>query len=134
MATLLAHIVVKPGCEAQFESVARSLYTATHETESGVRRYEYWRGADERSYYTLLSFDDHRAFIVHQASDHHEAASPTIGESVESIRLEWVDPIEDASPLPATHAQTAPGDASELALRYTDRYAAQVAAWWLALR
>jgi quinol monooxygenase YgiN len=134
MATLLAHITLKPGCEERFESVARTLYERTHAVETQVRRYEYWRGADERTYYTLLSFDDHRAFITHQTSEHHEAASPAIGELVESLRLEWVDPLAAASPLCATDMQHAPPYADELVVRYTDRFAAQVAAWWLALR
>ena len=134
MATLLAHITVRPGCEAQFEEVARNLYVATHAAEIGVRRYEYWRGAEERMFYTLLSFDDHQAFIAHQTSDHHETASPKIGELVESIRLEWVDPIDGASPLGATEMLPAPPDADDLTLTYTDRYAARIAAWWLPLR
>jgi quinol monooxygenase YgiN len=134
MATLLAHITVKPGCESRFESVARTLYDATHANETGMLRYEYWRGADDRTYYTLLSFDDHRAFITHQTSEHHEEASPTIGELVESLRLEWVDPIEGASSLPATDMQQALPDADALVVEYTDRYAAHIAAWWLALR
>ena len=134
MATLLAHITVKPGSEERFEAVARALHEATHRNETAVRQYDYWRGADERSYYTLLSFDDHRGFIAHQTSDHHELASPMIRDFVESIRLEWVDPVDGASNLPPTVTQTAPADADELTLVYTDRFAAQVADWWLALR
>ena len=134
MATLLAHITVRPGSEAEFEAVARTLYERTHATETAVTYYEYWRGADPRTYYTLLSFDDHRAFIAHQTSTHHEAASPVIRRLVESIRLEWVDPIDGASPLPSTEMQPAPEGADALTLEYTDRFAAVVAEWWLALR
>ncbi|WP_040493604.1 putative quinol monooxygenase [Ilumatobacter nonamiensis] len=134
MATLLAHITVKPGCEDAFEQIARTLYERTHADETDVRRYEYWRGADPQTYYTLLSFDDHRAFIVHQVSDHHEEASPAIGQVVENIHLEWVDPIVGASPLVPTDMQPAPEGASDLAVTYTDRYAASVADWWLAQR
>lgn len=134
MATLLAHITVKPGSEERFEGIAQELYARTHAEETGVLRYEYWRGSDPRTYYTLLSFDDHRAFIRHQTSDHHETASPAIGETVESLRLEWVDPIADASPLPVTDAQGAPDGADDLTVKYTDRFAADVADWWLAQR
>ena len=102
MATILAHITVKPGAEARFETIARELYAATHEHETAVRRYEYWRGADARTYYTLLSFESFPAFILHQTSAHHEAASPALGEVIEALRLEWVDPIAGASPLVAT--------------------------------
>ena len=134
MATLLAHITVRPGSEDEFEAVARTLYERTHATESAVRRYEYWRGAEPRTYYTLLAFDDHRAFIDHQTSDHHEAASPVIRQLVESIRLEWVDPIDGASALRSTEMQPAPDGADALTLDYTDRFAAVVAEWWLAQR
>jgi quinol monooxygenase YgiN len=134
MATLLAHITVKPGAETRFEQVARTLFEQTHAGEADVRRYEYWRGAEPRTYYSLLSFDDHAGFITHQTSDHHETASPQIGAVVESIRLEWVDPIGGASGLSATETSTAPDGADELVIKYTKQYAAQVADWWLALR
>jgi quinol monooxygenase YgiN len=134
MATLLAHITLKPGSETQFEAIARRLYERTHADESGIVRYEYWRGATPSTYYTLLSFVDHRAFIAHQTSDHHEAASPQLGALVADIRLEWVDPIGGAGDLAPTSTQAAPTDADELTTRYTDRFAADVADWWLALR
>lgn len=134
MATILAHLTVKPGAEARFEQIARDLYTATHDHESSVLRYEYWRGAAERTYYTLLSFTDFAAFIVHQTSPHHESAGPQLGTVLELIRLEWVDPIAGASDLPPTHHVAASDDADELTRRYTDRYSAQIADWWLAQR
>jgi len=134
MTTILAHITVKAGCEAEFEAIASKLYAESHELEPDIRRYEYWRGADERTYYTLLSFDDQQAFITHQTSDHHEIASPQIGTVVEAIKLEWVDPMTNASPLAPTNAQDAPADADELTTLYTERFAAQVADWWLSLR
>lgn len=134
MATFLAHITVRAGHEARFEAIAQKLYEDTHSSETKVRRYEYWRGERPRSYYTLLSFDDHRAFMEHQTSDHHESASPSIGEVCEEVRLEWVDPIASASPLPPTNHQDADADADELTQKYTTRYAAVVADWWLALR
>jgi quinol monooxygenase YgiN len=134
MATLLAHITVKPGSESRFEDVVRTLHERTHATETGVRHYEYWRGAEPGTYYTLLSFDDHRAFIAHQTSDHHETASPMIGEMVAGLRLEWVDPVDGASALPHTAMQEAPPGADALTTKYTERFAADVADWWLALR
>ncbi len=130
MATILAHITVRPESEADFEALARTLYERTHATESGVRHYEYWRGAAPRTYYTLLSFDDHRAFIAHQTSDHHETASPQLGRMIESLRLEWVDPVPGASDLPPTEMQSALPDADALTVEYTDRFAAVIADWW----
>lgn len=134
MATILAHLTVKPGAEARFEEIARNLYAGTHAHETGVLRYEYWRGASERSYYTLLAFTDFPAFIAHQTSPHHESASPQLGTVLESIRLEWVDPVAGASDLPATDNAPVADDADDLTRRYAQRYAAQIADWWLALR
>ena len=134
MATILAHLTIKPGCEKRFEEMAQELHDGTHAHETKVQRYEYWRGEQPRTYYTLLSFDDHRAFIEHQVSDHHETASPRLGEVCEKIRLEWVDPVEASSPLPPTDHQDAPADADDLTKTYAERYAAKVADWWLALR
>jgi quinol monooxygenase YgiN len=134
MATILAHLRVKPGAEARFEAIARELHDHTHAHESGVRRYEYWRGAEERTYYALLAFDDVNTFIAHQTSDHHETAAPLLGDVLEALRLEWVDPITGASPLAPTRAQQPPVDADELFVRYHTRYAAQIADWWAPLR
>lgn len=134
MATILAHITVRPGAEARFEEIARELHAQTHAHESDVRRYEYWRGADARTYYSLLSFDTFLDFLVHQTSEHHETASPQLGDVIEGMRLEWVDPIAGASPLTPTDAQRVPDDADELTRRYGARFAPQVAEWWQQLR
>jgi hypothetical protein len=79
----------------------------------------------------LLAFDDHRGFIAHQTSDHHETASPDLGRLIERIRLEWLDPIDGAAPLGPTEMQPAPDDADALTVKYTERYAAMIADWWL---
>lgn len=134
MATILAHIKVRPGTEEQFESIAKVLHQATHARESNVRAYGYWRGAQPRSYYTLLSFPDFLGFMAHQTSDHHEAASPELGPLMESVRLEWVDPIQGASVLAPTNSQAVPDDADDLTRRYAVRFAAEIADWWLPLR
>lgn len=131
MATILAHITVKPGCAARFEQIAAELYRATHDHEPNVRRYEYWRGAEPDTYYTLLSYDTFAEFIEHQASDHHETASPQLSEVLAGIRLEWVDPLPDASPLGRTRASgSPPEDVEQLSRRYWQRYSAQIADWW----
>jgi quinol monooxygenase YgiN len=134
MATILAHIRVNEGKEAQFEAIAQMLYERTHATETGVRHYEYWRGAAPRTYYTLLAFDDFATFIAHQTSPHHEEASPQFVGVFESFRLEWVDPIQGASDLPPTASQELPADADELTKVYAQRFAADIAAWWQGLR
>jgi quinol monooxygenase YgiN len=130
MATILAHITVKPGEEQRFEALARSLYADTHAHETQVLRYEYWRGADPGSYFTLLSFADAAAFWAHQVSDHHEEAAAALGEVLASIRLEWVDPLHGASPLPSTTAQDVGVDADEATRRAARLFAPRIAAWW----
>ncbi len=134
MATILAHIRVKAGAEARFEELARGLYPATHEQETRVQRYEYWRGAEPGLYYSLLAFDDHLAFLDHQTSDHHEAAAVGLADVIDDIRLEWVDPIVGASPLPPTEAQELPDDADNLTKRYYRFFFPQIADWWGPLR
>ena len=134
MATYLAHIQIKRGREADFERIVATLFRESHFREPGVRRYEYWRGATEGAYYGLGAFDDVRAFIDHQTSDHHEDPGPDLREVIDTIRVEWVDPVGSASPLPPTDPQPLPDGASALAARYRDRFAVDVPAWWRLLR
>ena len=134
MATILAHITVKPGAEAQFEQISRDLYRASHAGEEGLLRYEFWRGSEPCTYYTLLSFSDFRAFIAHQTSEHHESASPQLGSVLAGLRLEWVDPVQGACELPSTEAQDLSDATDELTRAYAKRFAAQVANWWQDLR
>jgi quinol monooxygenase YgiN len=133
MATLLAHIRVRPGAEKRFEQIARELHDATHACERGVRRYEYWRGAEPGTYYTLESFGDFAGFLAHEASPHHVAALPALREVLQDVRLEWLDPIVGASPLKPTHLPPRP-DAIDLAQAERERYGAKVQDWWLPLR
>lgn len=128
MATILAHINVVEGKAQDFERIASEMYRATHESESGVKRYEYWRGETPGMYYCLLAFDDFRAFLAHQTSPHHEA--PDWGAVLAGIRLEWVDPLPGGSALPSTQPQEIAEDASELMKQYAQTYAVARADWW----
>ena len=130
MATLLAHIQVKPGKEDEFEAFAAELYGETHRNESGCIRYEYWRGAEACFYYSLLSFDDFHAFLRHQVSDHHETAAPRIQDICLSVKLEWIDPVGAASPLPPTRMQGLTKDADSKTERYHELFAAVMQDWW----
>lgn len=134
MATILAHITVRPGSEAEFESISRDLYAQSHATEDGLLRYEYWRGSEPNTYYTLLSFRDFAAFIAHQTSEHHESASPRLGGVLAGLRLEWLDPVDGAAPLPRTEAQDLSHVADELTRLYAERFAARIAPWWASVR
>ena len=134
MATILAHIKVKPGCEAQFEQISKVLYGASHGSEPGLLRYEYWRGSEPQTYYTLLAFTDFRAFIAQQTSEHHEVASPLLGSVLAGLRLEWVDPVQGGSELPPTENQDLSDSLDELTRTYAKRFAAQGAPWWNEVR
>ena len=130
MATLLAHIQVKEGREAEFEAIAAELYRETHARDAGCLRYEYWRSAERGLYYALLSFADFHSFLRHQASDHHEAATPRIGDTCENVKLEWVDPVGASSSLPPTEMQHLPEGADEKTALYHKMFAAVVQEWW----
>ena len=130
MATILAHILIKDGKEDEFESIAATLHEASHASEPRLRAYGYWRGQTPRTYYTLLAFDDYLGFMAHQTSDHHEAAALVLRSCIESMSLEWVDPVQGASKLVASNSQDLPVDASPLLVRYAEMMPAQVAAWW----
>ncbi len=135
MATILAHITVNPGRENRFEELARTLYAATNEREPGVRRYEYWRGAEPRTYYTLLSFADYAAFLAHQTSPHHEGAASELGPVIAAMQIEWVDPIAGASPLPPSEEPSHPLPVTDdRTRRYAAAFPPAIAPWWLAQR
>ena len=134
MSTLIAHITVVEGGESTFESLAAELFEISHRVEPGLRLYEYWRSATPREYYAIVACDDFRAFIAHQTSEHHETYGPRLGTVIESIRLEFVDPVRGATTLGATVMQEPLPDANELTIAYSRRFAAQIADWWQPLR
>lgn len=130
MATLLAHLRVRPGCEERFDELARRLHAASWAAEPDLVRYEYFRATDPRMYYCLLSFPNEAAFLRHQASDHHEAETRELRDLLESSTFEWVDPLEGASPLQPTQATGPTEGASDLELAYHRAMAVIAADWW----
>lgn len=134
MSTLLAKIQIHPGKEAEFEDLMAYMYEQTHSTEAGVLRYEYWRGREVGFYYCLLSFPDSNAFWRHQDSDHHEGEMQRFADCIAELDLEVVDPVQGASPLPATVAGELAPDASASLIQQSELYPITVQDWWLALR
>jgi quinol monooxygenase YgiN len=130
MATILAHITVREGCERRFEAIAAELFDATHRDEAGVQRYEYWRAQQERRYYALLSFIDYRTFLKHQSSNHHESVTAELGDVIEHMDLEWVDPLGSASTLGPTRSQSLDDDATDVERAYNKTMAPRIAHWW----
>ena len=133
MATILAHIRIKLGHEATFEALCRGLFEISHAKDVGLLRYEYWRSQDQGCYYCLLAFADFRAFIAHQTSDHHESASAPLMSAIEDLRLEWLDPVDGASPLPATRPQALDDRGDERLRRYAELFGVELAPWWAPL-
>ena len=129
MATLLAHIQIKPGKEEKWEAIMRDMVHHTFATEEGVLRYEYWKGHEENSYYCLLSFKDKWAFYHHQMSDHHEGHD--FADVLAGIKLEYVGPVAGAGGgLPPTEDPPLPPDASEAMKTAQERFPLSIPAWW----
>ena len=130
MATILAHIKIRAGKEARFEELAEELYASSHGVEKKLLRYEYWRGQEPGRYYTLLAFEDYHGFLEHESSPHHLDATPELRRIIEEIKLEFLDPVPNASPLPSTVVQGAPPNASEVVANYAKRIPVTIASWW----
>ena len=128
MATILAHIEIKPGTEAQWEAIMSDMVSHTFAHEDGVLRYEYFKGQSPLHYYCLLSFEDKWAFYVHQASEYHE------GHDFESvlanIELEYLDPVKGACDLPPTLNPPLPVDATDTQRATEAIFPISVPGWW----
>ena len=135
MSSLLAHIKIVEGQEQKFEELSKELYKQSHANEDCIIRYEYYRGRERGSYYTLLVYPTYLDFLLkHQISEYHEAAGAQYDGVIEDINLEWLDPIDDAAPVGVTEMQKVPEDASDLAKEYGVSHAAEVKDWWIKLR
>jgi quinol monooxygenase YgiN len=127
--TLLAHLKIKPGMAEKWEAIMRDMVKETFAHETGVKRYEYWKGEGELSYYCLLSFDDKWAFYAHQMSPHHEGHD--FAEVLADIRLEYVDPVDGAGGgLARTEDPPLPADATEEQRTAQERFPLTIPAWW----
>ncbi|MEM8917726.1 MAG: antibiotic biosynthesis monooxygenase family protein [Pseudomonadota bacterium] len=129
MTTLLAHIWIKPDKLDKFEAITADMVKQTLETETGVARYEYWKGQEENFFYCLLSFQDKWAFYRHQMSDHHEGHD--FADVIADIRLEYVDPVEGAGGgLTQTMDPALTDDMEENMKIAQERYPVEIASWW----
>jgi len=134
MSTLLAKIQIHAGQEEEFEEVMAFMYRQTHDTEEGVLRYEYWRGSELGFYYCLLSFKDAPTFWRHQASDHHEGEMARFARCIAELDLEVIDPVQEASPLPATQEGAVSDADSDAVKAAADAYPIAIKSWWSAHR
>jgi quinol monooxygenase YgiN len=126
-----ARLTVDPDRIDEFETHARRLWEETHRREPGCRRYEYVRLPGRGHYLTLMTFDDHAAFLTHQASAHHmEIAAGPMRELVTSIVLELGETVAGAAGTVADPA-TAPLDVDPaLVQHYAARYPAPDFSGW----
>ncbi|MFT5011368.1 MAG: quinol monooxygenase YgiN [Patiriisocius sp.] len=127
MTTILAHIEIHEGTEEKWEAIMKDMVAETMK-EDGVLRYEYFKAQKPNAYYCLLAFKDKWAFYRHQNSDHHEGHD--FAEVLKSISLEYLDPVEEASPLPHTEdpALTEEMDAGMKSAQ--KNYPTAMADWW----
>ncbi|MBL6687088.1 MAG: antibiotic biosynthesis monooxygenase [Pseudomonadales bacterium] len=128
MTTLLAHITIKSGQENKFEAIMKDMVAQTLSQEEGVLRYEYYKGQAANHYYCLLAFKDKWAFYRHQNSDHHEGHD--FGAVLESIRLEYLGPVQDANSLPPTVDLPLTDAQDESMARAEKSYPIAVPDWW----
>lgn len=133
MSTLLAKAKLKPQFEDFFEDIARVVFQATHDNESAMVRYEYFRGTDDRTYYVLLSFENFEGFMEHQVADYHHNVD--FMDCFEEFRLEWVDPIEGVSPLVQSETQGTLDDSRDDRWnQYVENHSEVTPKWWLSQR
>ena len=128
MATILAHIEIQPGKEEEWEAIMSDMVTRTFAEEENVLRYEYHKGQKPNFYYCLLSFTDKWAFYLHQASDYHEGHD--FAAVIANLELEYLDPVQGASGLPATENPPLPADASEVLRQTEAAFPIAIAEWW----
>ena len=128
MATLMVRLQVRPGMETRFEAMITELVDQTLAHETGVIRYEYWKGQAPRTWYAFLSFTSKIAFFTHQDADYHR--NQPYDDCVESMQLEWLDPVNGASPLPRTVNPPLPAGTPPNLVEWEQRSPIQLADWW----
>lgn len=132
MLAVTAQLQVRRTAIAEFEVLAAALWQQSHANEPGLRRYEYIRRAAPGSYLVLMLFDNHEAFITHQASDHHAELAGQMRELIVSIEVELGDPIDGAFGEPDGLVRSDQQPVIHPARRtaYAARYAMPAAIWW----
>jgi quinol monooxygenase YgiN len=132
MLAVTAFVRVDPAAVPEFEVLAAALWQQSHAAEPGLRRYEYVRRGDPGSYLVLMLFDDHDAFIIHQASDHHAQLAGRMRDLIVSIDVELGEPVVAAfgSPDQLGQSETAPVIDPVRRAEYAMRYPLPPATWW----
>lgn len=104
MPGFIAKLVVKEGCEAEFERLQDELARLTEEHEPGTEVYDVIRHQESpRTYVCYARFKDQAAFDEHQASSFHERLVPPILDCLaEDMELSFYDGVSVLSRSSAT--------------------------------
>ena len=127
---LVARVTIDPTQVAAFESVAGRQWEATHRAEPGCHRYEYVRLVTPGEYLALMEFDDHAAFLRHQASEHHERMTAEMRPYMRQVSLEFGRSVDGAFGVPpggVTDQSVVDPDAEQ---RYAARFPAPAFSAW----
>ena len=108
------------------------MFRENHEHEPTCLRYEFYRGAEPRTYHCMESFQDFNGFMSLKVSPHNEELD--FYSLPKKIELEWFDPIQGACDLPETNSQELPLNASELMKEYASTHPLTRQEWCLRLR
>lgn len=79
MLAVVATLKVKPGSEAEFESVAQEMVAAVKANEPGCVLYILTRSAEPQTYVILERYVDQAANDAHVASAHFREIGPRMG-------------------------------------------------------
>lgn len=96
MMTFIARMQVKPGKEADFESLARRLTEKVRAEEPGCVGYEFFRLPDtERGYAVYESFVDEAAEEAHRDTPHFHELAPGLIECIDGEYVrEYLDHLD----------------------------------------
>jgi quinol monooxygenase YgiN len=91
--TFIATLVIKKGCEVEFERLQKELSELTHANEPGTLVYDVIKNRNKpRTYVVYGRFKDEAAFQAHQASPFHDKLVPPIMACVEGdMDLQMLD-------------------------------------------
>jgi quinol monooxygenase YgiN len=95
MLGVVATLKVKPGMEAEFETVAKELVAKVNANEPGCKLYALHKADTPGTYVFMERYTDQAAVEAHRATDYFKALGRKMGEYMEGrpdvLRLKEVD-------------------------------------------
>jgi quinol monooxygenase YgiN len=92
--SFIATIKVKPGHEADFESLARKLVTAVNTNERGCLLYTLNKGEDPHTFVFMERYVDEEAVKAHRGTEHYRSLGREMGPHMDGpaqvLRLQEV--------------------------------------------